>query len=179
MGSSQAPPKATFNDALSTNCGIGNYAFYSASLGSVYPSIANSSSTTSENYDLRTLTPPASLLLGSTPPFPPSMMRHVSSNTPLIQRKHKCKVCDRGFIRPSSLRTHMYSHTGEKRKSNPRLQKEQFQEAGTDICIAFACDVEGCERHFSVVSNLQRHMKVHKNKKTASSRKSPHNELAI
>jgi uncharacterized Zn-finger protein len=35
----------------------------------------------------------------------------------------------------------MYSHTGEK---------------------PFACDVEGCGRHFSVVSNLRRHKKVHK-----------------
>ena len=27
---------------------------------------------------------------------------------------------------------------------------------------AFACDVDGCGRHFSVVSNLRRHRKVHK-----------------
>jgi len=36
----------------------------------------------------------------------------VSSST---QKKHKCKVCDKRFTRPSSLQTHMYSHTGEKR----------------------------------------------------------------
>jgi uncharacterized Zn-finger protein len=36
----------------------------------------------------------------------------------------------------------MYSHTGEK---------------------PFACEVDGCGRHFSVVSNLRRHRKVHKN----------------
>lgn len=29
-------------------------------------------------------------------------------------------------------------------------------------CLAFACEVEGCGRHFSVVSNLRRHRKVHK-----------------
>jgi hypothetical protein len=27
---------------------------------------------------------------------------------------------------------------------------------------AFSCEVEGCGRHFSVVSNLRRHKKVHK-----------------
>ena len=32
------------------------------------------------------------------------------------QKKYKCKVCDKLFSRPSSLKTHMYSHTGEKRK---------------------------------------------------------------
>ncbi|KAJ6063273.1 hypothetical protein N7499_003888 [Penicillium canescens] len=67
------------------------------------------------------------------------------SNT---QKKHKCKVCDKRFTRPSSLQTHMYSHTGEK---------------------PFACDVEGCGRHFSVVSNLRRHKKVHKGEKDAGS----------
>ncbi|KAK6513713.1 hypothetical protein TWF506_008152 [Arthrobotrys conoides] len=62
----------------------------------------------------------------------------VQSNT---TKKHKCKVCDKRFTRPSSLQTHMYSHTGEK---------------------PFACEVEGCGRQFSVVSNLRRHRKVHK-----------------
>jgi len=37
----------------------------------------------------------------------------ITSNT---QKKHKCKVCDKRFTRPSSLQTHTYSHTGEKRK---------------------------------------------------------------
>ena len=32
------------------------------------------------------------------------------------QKKHKCKFCDKRFTRPSSLQTHMYSHTEEKRK---------------------------------------------------------------
>ncbi|KAK6352232.1 hypothetical protein TWF730_009061 [Orbilia blumenaviensis] len=62
----------------------------------------------------------------------------VQSNT---TKKHKCKICDKRFTRPSSLQTHMYSHTGEK---------------------PFACEVEGCGRQFSVVSNLRRHRKVHK-----------------
>lgn len=32
----------------------------------------------------------------------------------------------------------------------------------TNICIAFRCEVPGCGRNFSVVSNLRRHRKVHK-----------------
>ncbi|KAK9479487.1 hypothetical protein V1514DRAFT_264709, partial [Lipomyces japonicus] len=56
------------------------------------------------------------------------------------QKKHKCPVCHKRFTRPSSLQTHMYSHTGEK---------------------PFICDFNGCGRHFSVVSNLRRHKKIH------------------
>jgi uncharacterized Zn-finger protein len=47
-----------------------------------------------------------------------SFSSRVSSSA---QKKHKCKVCDKRFTRPSSLQTHMYSHTGEKRKQPLRL----------------------------------------------------------
>ncbi|KAI9498369.1 hypothetical protein BDB00DRAFT_754959 [Zychaea mexicana] len=63
----------------------------------------------------------------------------VSSSTP---KRYKCAVCYKKFTRPSSLTTHMYSHTGEK---------------------PFKCPVDGCGRHFSVVSNLRRHAKIHSN----------------
>ena len=33
------------------------------------------------------------------------------------QKKYRCKICNKNFTRPSSLQTHMYSHTGEKRTS--------------------------------------------------------------
>ena len=58
-----------------------------------------------------------------------------------LEKKHKCEKCDKHFTRPSSLQTHMYSHTGEK---------------------PYACEFEGCGRHFTVVSNLRRHRKVHR-----------------
>ncbi|ORY05735.1 hypothetical protein K493DRAFT_156416, partial [Basidiobolus meristosporus CBS 931.73] len=54
-------------------------------------------------------------------------------------KKYHCSICQKGFSRPSSLNTHMYSHTGEK---------------------PFKCPHEGCGRHFSVVSNLRRHAKI-------------------
>ncbi|PLB55847.1 hypothetical protein P170DRAFT_422347 [Aspergillus steynii IBT 23096] len=127
----------------------GNYPYYSASVASVESSVTDYSSTTSESYEnghlSRTLPRPSNLLSGSAPPGPQSMMSQFSSKMPSnTQKKHKCKVCDKRFTRPSSLQTHMYSHTGEK---------------------PFACDVEGCGRHFSVVSNLRRHKKVHKGEK--------------
>ncbi|KAK2749240.1 hypothetical protein FQN57_006856 [Myotisia sp. PD_48] len=128
-----------------------NYPYYSASVVSVDSSVTDYSSTTSESYDgfaSRTLPRPSGLL-GAMPPGPQSMMGHFSTKVPAnTQKKHKCKVCDKRFTRPSSLQTHMYSHTGEK---------------------PYACDVEGCGRHFSVVSNLRRHKKVHKGEKDSGS----------
>ena len=54
--------------------------------------------------------------------------------------KFQCNYCMKRFSRPSSLRTHIHSHTGEK---------------------PFRCDVPGCGRCFSVHSNLRRHQKSH------------------
>jgi len=126
----------------------------SISSGSAYPQYYTGSSAESSITDYssaseslepmtsRTLPRPSGLVNSSIPPAPQSMMgsfsSKVSSNT---QKKHKCRVCDKRFTRPSSLQTHMYSHTGEK---------------------PFACEVQGCGRNFSVVSNLRRHRKVHK-----------------
>ncbi|KAL7936187.1 C2H2 finger domain protein FlbC [Trichoderma chlorosporum] len=95
-----------------------------------------------ESVGSRTLPRPQGMLSTSLPPAPQSMMGQFSSKvSSSTQKKHKCKVCEKRFTRPSSLQTHMYSHTGEK---------------------PFACEVEGCGRHFSVVSNLRRHRKVHR-----------------
>ncbi|KAI8150155.1 hypothetical protein BJV82DRAFT_586064 [Fennellomyces sp. T-0311] len=55
--------------------------------------------------------------------------------------KYKCSYCHKGFSRPSSLRIHIYSHTGEK---------------------PFDCPEPGCGRRFSVQSNMRRHMRVHR-----------------
>ncbi|KAI9496895.1 hypothetical protein BDB00DRAFT_733532, partial [Zychaea mexicana] len=54
--------------------------------------------------------------------------------------KYHCPYCDKGFSRPSSLRIHTYSHTGEK---------------------PFVCPEPGCSRKFSVQSNMRRHLRVH------------------
>lgn len=72
-----------------------------------------------ESINSRTLPRPSGLISSTLPPAPPQSMMgqfnsKISSST---QKKHKCKVCDKRFTRPSSLQTHMYSHTGEKRTS--------------------------------------------------------------
>lgn len=140
------PATSSAHSSISAESGRG-YPYYASSVGSVADSATDYSSAASDaGYDpmsSRTLPRPQGLMgapLG--PPAPQSMMGQFSSKmSGNTQKKHKCKVCDKRFTRPSSLQTHMYSHTGEK---------------------PFACDVEGCGRHFSVVSNLRRHKKVHK-----------------
>ncbi|ELR03163.1 hypothetical protein VC83_04833 [Pseudogymnoascus destructans] len=129
----------------STNSSISSSGTYPAYFGgSVDSSLSDYSNTGSdiEAASSRTLPRPPGFMGGGAPPAPSSMMGQFSSKvSSSTQKKHKCKVCDKRFTRPSSLQTHMYSHTGEK---------------------PFACEVEGCGRHFSVVSNLRRHRKVHK-----------------
>jgi uncharacterized Zn-finger protein len=55
--------------------------------------------------------------------------------------RYYCPFCNKAFNRPSSLRIHTYSHTGEK---------------------PFVCQEEGCGRKFSVQSNMRRHLRVHR-----------------
>ncbi len=148
------PQTASAHSSISNESGRG-YPYYApSSVGSVADSATDYSSAASDaGYESmaasRTLPRPTQLLGAPlVPPAPQSMMGQFSSKMSAnTQKKHICKVCDKRFTRPSSLQTHMYSHTGEK---------------------PFACDVEGCGRHFSVVSNLRRHKKVHKGDSTST-----------
>ncbi|KAJ1723792.1 hypothetical protein LPJ53_001909 [Coemansia erecta] len=64
-----------------------------------------------------------------------------------LQRKYECAVCKKRFVRPSSLISHGYTHTGER---------------------PFACDFPGCSKKFSVMSNLRRHSVVHTRRRKSS-----------
>lgn len=138
------PPTASGHSSISAASGRSDYPYYGSSVGSVADSSTDYSSAASDSgYDVSRHLPRPQGMMSAAAPLPASAMMtqfssKMSGNT---QKKHKCKICDKRFTRPSSLQTHMYSHTGEK---------------------PFACDVEGCGRNFSVVSNLRRHKKVHK-----------------
>ncbi|CAG7936369.1 unnamed protein product [Penicillium salamii] len=80
--------------------------------------------------------------------FPPLVQKvsqprdHKRASPPGIRAMHKnnnqyeCKSCNRFFSRPSALNIHFRSHTGEK---------------------PFHCPKIGCNRAFSVLSNMRRH----------------------
>jgi uncharacterized Zn-finger protein len=55
--------------------------------------------------------------------------------------RYQCSYCQKAFSRPSSLRIHTYTHTGER---------------------PFVCDAPNCGRRFSVQSNMRRHLRVHR-----------------
>ncbi|SAM07665.1 hypothetical protein [Absidia glauca] len=81
----------------------------------------------------------------SSSPYPTMNMissfpTRVNLSTSKSPKRYVCHICSKKFTRPSSLTTHIYSHTGEK---------------------PFKCPMDGCGRHFSVVSNLRRHAKIH------------------
>ena len=108
------PPTHSAHSSISSASG------YAGSYYGSMDSSATEYSSASESMDgmtSRTLPRPSGLMAHTLPPAPQSMMGSFNSKvSSSSQKKHKCKVCDKRFTRPSSLQTHMYSHTGEKRK---------------------------------------------------------------
>jgi hypothetical protein len=112
------PATASHSSHSSISSSSGAYPQYFASSVDSSVSEYSSASESLDGIGARQLPRPSGMMgLGiQGPPAPQSMMgsfnSKISSST---QKKHKCKVCDKRFTRPSSLQTHMYSHTGEKR----------------------------------------------------------------
>lgn len=77
----------------------------------------------------------------SSPPISTATTATTRKRRAPPSKKYHCTYCSKGFSRPSSLRIHTYSHTGER---------------------PFECPEEGCNRKFSVQSNMRRHLRVHR-----------------
>ena len=63
-----------------------------------------------------------------------------NSNNESRDKKHVCTICEKRFVRASSLRVHVVSHT---------------------IGKAYTCPWPGCGAQFSVQSNMRRHERRH------------------
>ncbi|KAK3996922.1 hypothetical protein QBC44DRAFT_124135 [Cladorrhinum sp. PSN332] len=89
----------------------------------------------------QTFPPPMSLTLAPVGGGNPWQHHHYiatpsTQSYPQSQDRYICQTCNKAFSRPSSLRIHCHSHTGEK---------------------PFKCPVAGCGKAFSVRSNMKRH----------------------
>lgn len=83
---------------------------------------------------------PPDTLITSTGTNPWQHHHYISPSSaaafPQSQDRYICQTCNKAFSRPSSLRIHSHSHTGEK---------------------PFKCPQQGCGKAFSVRSNMKRH----------------------
>lgn len=93
------------------------------------------------------ITPPPTVVASDASltriPYPCFFQPYERNKRKSDSKRYACHLCHKRFTRPSSLTTHIYSHTGEK---------------------PFKCPVTECGRQFSVVSNLRRYAKIHNQK---------------
>lgn len=131
-----------FPSAHSTSSSVSSASFSPAYYGSVDGGSVSDYSTAGSDIEgagPRALPRPQGLM-PNQPPAPQSMMGQFSSKvSSSTQKKHKCKVCDKRFTRPSSLQTHMYSHTGEKRKARPSNPPLPFPSRNVDETACAGC----------------------------------------
>lgn len=79
-----------------------------------------------------------------------------------IPRKHICMICGKAFNRPSSLKIHYNTHTGETRTYSFCFVNTIVIECELILCVsAFRCPWPKCGREFNVNSNMRRHLRNH------------------
>ncbi|KAF9067742.1 hypothetical protein BDP27DRAFT_1225398 [Rhodocollybia butyracea] len=70
-------------------------------------------------------------------------------------KRHVCALCCKRFNRPSSLRIHSNTHTGDVSGHSHPTPLSLLND------LAFRCPYPGCGRRFNVSSNMRRHYRKH------------------
>lgn len=125
---------------MTSPSGLSTSSYYSAD--GVYPSNAMyQQRPLPTNFPPQMIPAPPMMAPGAVPAANPWEHHHYISASsqasfPSIQERYICGTCKKAFSRPSSLKIHSHSHTGEK---------------------PFKCAHAGCGKSFSVRSNMKRH----------------------
>ena len=134
--STQVPPRQTYTSTPA-------YPQQAPPSNSYYPHSGYVNMATYGQRSLPQAFPPMSHPVAVPPGSGPNPWQHHHYMHPLhnaifpqTQDRYVCQTCNKAFSRPSSLRIHSHSHTGEK---------------------PFKCTHPGCGKAFSVRSNMKRH----------------------
>ncbi|KAK7472484.1 hypothetical protein VKT23_000599 [Stygiomarasmius scandens] len=93
---------------------------------------------------------------------PTSSSEDLGTSNP--KTKYECSYCGKGFLRPSALKIHIISHTGDKGEHFHEFIYVHLFIGYVTFFVDFVCPEESCGRRFGVRSNMLRHIRlVHQN----------------